>query len=283
VPQQATAGYFAAVGLPLIAGRVFTNSDIDSAPFVAVVSKAFAELAWPKQNALGKRFRLSGDAPFITVVGVVGDIRARGFGDTPEPTMFFPLAQSAKSAYFMPRNMALLVRTSAGGDPALLAAAVRREVRALDPTVPVAEVRTLEQVVGTSVSSRRFSTTLLAAFAALALLLAGIGTYGVISYGVTQRTFEIGVRMALGADTRSVLALVMAEGMLLAGTGLVLGLGTSIVVARFIRAMLVGVPTLDAPSLIATALALIAVATIASGLPARRALRVNPINALRGA
>ncbi|HEV8216046.1 MAG TPA: FtsX-like permease family protein, partial [Gemmatimonadaceae bacterium] len=205
------------------------------------------------------------------------------FGDTPEPTMFFPLAQSAKSAYFMPRNMALLVRTSAGGDPALLAAAVRREVRALDPTVPVAEVRTLEQVVGTSVSSRRFSTTLLAAFAALALLLAGIGTYGVISYGVTQRTFEIGVRMALGADTRSVLALVMAEGMLLAGTGLVLGLGTSIVVARFIRAMLVGVPTLDAPSLIATALALIAVATIASGLPARRALRVNPINALRGA
>ena len=149
--------------------------------------------------------------------------------------------------------------------------------------MPVAEVRTLEQVVGTSVSSRRFSTTLLAAFAALALLLAGIGTYGVISYGVTQRTFEIGVRMALGADTRSVLALVMAEGMLLAGAGLVLGLGTSIVVARFIRAILVGVQTLDAPSLIATALALIAVAAIASGLPARRALRVNPINALRGA
>jgi len=281
VPQQATPGYFAAVGLPLIAGRVFTNSDVDGAPFVGVVSKAFAELAWPNQNALGKRFRLAGDAPLITVVGIVGDIRARGFGDTPEPTMFFPLAQSAKSAYFMPRNMAVLVRTS--GDPALLAAAVRREVRALDPTVPVAELRTLEQVAGTSVSNRRFNTSLLAGFAALALLLAGIGTYGVISYGVTQRTFEIGVRIALGADARSVLALVMTEGMVLAGTGLVLGLGTSIVVARFIRAMLVGVPTLDAPSLIGTAVALIAVAAIASGLPARRALRVNPINALRGA
>jgi len=281
VPQQATPGFFAAVGLPLIAGRVFTNSDVDGSPLVAVVSKAFAELAWPKQGALGKRFRLAEGTPFITVVGIVGDIRARGFGDTPEATMFFPLAQAAKSAYFMPRNMALLVRTS--GDPAMLAAALRREVRALDPTVPVAEVRTLEQVAGTSVSNRRFNTSLLAGFAALALLLAGIGTYGVISYGVTQRTFEIGVRIALGADTRSVLGLVMAEGMVLAGTGLVIGLGTSIVVARFIRAMLVGVPTLDAPSLIATAVALIAVAAIASGLPARRALRVNPINALRGA
>ena len=180
----------------------------------------------------------------------------------------------------MPRNMALLVRTS--GDPALLAAAVRREIHALDPTVPVAEVRTLEQVAGTSVSSRRFNTSLLAGFAALALLLAGIGTYGVISYGVTQRTFEIGVRIALGADTRSVLGLIMAEGMLLAGTGLLLGLGASIAVARFIRAMLVGVPALDPPSMIATAAALIAVAVVASGLPARRALRVNPINALRG-
>lgn len=281
VPQQATPGYFAAVGLPLIAGRVFTNADVDGAPLVGVVSKRFAELAWPGQNALGKRFRLADESPFVTVVGIVGDIRARGFGDTPEPTMFFPFAQSAKSAYFMPRNMALLVRTS--GDPSLITAAVRREIHALDPTVPIAEVRTLEQVAGTSVSSRRFNTSLLAGFAALALLLAGIGTYGVISYGVTQRTFEIGVRIALGAGTRSVLGLVMAEGMLLAGIGLVLGLTASMVVARLIRAMLVGVPALDLPSLIATALALIAVAAIASGLPARRALRVNPINALRGA
>jgi predicted permease len=280
VPQQATPGYFAAAGLPLIAGRVFTNADVDGAPLVAVVSKAFAELAWPGQNAIGKRFALASDSPFMTVVGIVGDIRARGFGDTPEPTMFFPLAQSAKSAYYMPRNMALLVRTS--GDPSLLAAAVRREIHALDSTVPVAEVRTLEQVAGTSVSSRRFNTSLLAGFAALALLLAGIGTYGVISYGVTQRTFEIGVRIALGADTRSVLGLIMAEGMLLAGTGLLLGLGASIAVARFIRAMLVGVPALDPPSMIATAAALITVAGVASGLPARRALRVNPINALRG-
>ena len=164
----------------------------------------------------------------------------------------------------------------------MLAAAVRREIHALDPTVPVAEVRTLEQVAGTSVSSRRFNTSLLAGFAGLALLLAGIGTYGVISYGVTQRTFEIGVRIALGAGPRSVLGLVMVEGMLLVGVGLGLGLAASIVVARFIRAMLVGVPALDLPSLIATAVALIAVAAIASGLPARRALRVNPINALRG-
>jgi len=280
VPQQATPGYFAAAGLRLTAGRGFTNADNDGAPLVAIVSKRFAELAWPNQDALGKRFGLASETPFVTVIGIVPDIRARGFGDTPEPTMYFPLAQSAKSAYYMPKNMALLVRTS--GDPASVAAALRREIHALDPTVPVAEVRTLEQVAGTSVSTRRFNTSLLAGFAALALLLAGIGTYGVISYGVTQRTFEIGVRIALGAGTRSVLGLVMAEGMLLAGAGLALGLAASIVVARLIRAMLVGVPALDFPSLIATAVALIAVAAVASGLPARRALRVNPINALRG-
>ncbi|HEV8498350.1 MAG TPA: ABC transporter permease [Gemmatimonadaceae bacterium] len=279
VPQQATPGYFEAIGIPIIAGRGFTASDAADAPLVAVVSRRFAELSWPGKNAVGQRFRLAGDSPLMTVVGVAGDIQMRGFGDIPEPTMFFPHAQSGKSAYFTPRSMAIIVRV--GGDPSAFAPSLRNVVHSLDRNIPVSEMRTLDQVVGTSVSNRRFNTALLAGFAALALLLAGIGTYGVISYGVTQRSFEIGVRMALGAENRSVLALVMSEGMRLTFVGLAIGLVVSAGVGRAIRSMLVGVPPVDVPSLVLTAVLLVLVATVASALPARRALRVSPLDALR--
>ena len=279
VPQQATPGALAALGLAIVSGRDFAESDRESSMPVAIVSEQLAQTIWPGENALGKRFKVGGEAPLMTIVGVVRDIRARGFGDIPEPTMYFAFGQSAKTAGFMPRNMTVLVRTS--GDPAALGPTVRSTVHALDKMVPVSEMRTLEQVVGGSVSTRRFNTALLAGFAALALVLAGIGTYGVISYGVTQRTFEIGVRMALGAEGRSVVALVMSEGMRLAVVGLVAGLALSMIVARTIRAMLVGVSPIDAPSLIITAVLLIAVAAAATALPARRALRVSPVDVMR--
>jgi putative ABC transport system permease protein len=147
--------------------------------------------------------------------------------------------------------------------------------------VPVSEVRTLEAIVGTSVSTRRFNTALLAGFALLALVLAGIGTYGVISHGVSQRSHEIGVRMALGAERRSVLALVMSEGVRLCGLGLLVGLVASAGVGRAIQALLVDVTPIDAPTLIATSFALACVAAIASAMPARRALAVNPSETLR--
>jgi predicted permease len=279
VPQQATPGYFDAIGIPIVAGRAFDASDAASAPLVAVVSKSFAQLAWPGKNAIGQRFRLGGDSPSMTVIGIAGDIQARGFGDRPEPTMYFAHAQSGKSAYYTARSMALIVRVA--GDPAPFAASLRNAVHSIDRNVPVSEVRTLQQVVGTSVSNRRFNTALLAGFAALALLLAGIGTYGVISYGVTQRSFEIGVRMALGAENRSVFALVMSEGMRLTIVGLAIGLVVSAGVGRAIRSMLVGIPPVDAPSLILTAVLLVVVAALASAVPARRALRVSPLDALR--
>jgi ABC-type antimicrobial peptide transport system permease subunit len=216
----------------------------------------------------------------MTIVGVTADISARGFQDAPEPTMYFPYAQAAKSAYVAPRAMSLVVRTD--GEPASIAGALRRSVRALDKTTPISEVRTLAEVVGTSVASRRFSTSLLLGFAALALALAGIGTYGVISYGVSQRTYEIGVRMALGAEQRGVLLLIMSEGLSMCLAGLGLGLAGAIVMARAIRAMLVGVSLVDLPTLALVCVMLVSVAVLASLVPAWRAMEVSPTEALRG-
>jgi putative ABC transport system permease protein len=216
----------------------------------------------------------------MTVVGVVDDIRARGFDDTPEPTMYFPYAQVSKSTYTMPRAMNLVIRTS--GDPMALATNVRAIVKSLDPTIPVSKVRTLEDVVGTSVANRRFSTALIAAFAVLALLLAGIGIYGVISYGVSERTFEIGVRIALGAERSRVLALVVRDGAQMAAIGAVVGLVAAVALARGIRSMLFGVSTVDVPTVALVSAALAVIVVIASVLPARRALGVSPTDALRG-
>ena len=279
VPQHVTTGYFGAMGIPIVAGRDFTADDRVGSPLVAIVSRQFATRLWPGENALGKRFQLGGPAPLMTVVGIAGDFRSRSFTDTPEPTMYFPYAQAAKSAYYAPLAMAIVLRVD--GNPLGVAQPLRDLVRSIDRTVPVSEVRTLEAIVGTSVSTRRFNTALLTGFAFLALVLAGIGTYGVISYGVSQRSHEIGVRMALGAERRSVLLLVMSEGVRLCALGLAAGLVASAGVGRAIRALLVGVTPIDAPTLTFTALALAVVATIASAVPARRALAVNPSETLR--
>lgn len=281
VPQQMTPGAIRAMALTLHAGRDFDASDQLNATPVVIVSKQLADQFWPNESALGKRMKLGNpDAPWMTVVGVVSDIRSRGFGDKPEPTMYFPYAQSGRSADYQPRAMSVVIRAT--GDAAALTAPLREAVRGLDRTVPVSKVRTLEQIVGISVADRRFSTALLAGFAFLALVLAGIGTYGVISYGVTQRNFEIGVRIALGAGERSVLALVMSEGLRMSLVGLGIGLIASVALGRGIRALLVDVSTIDAPTLIAASLALLGVALVASFVPARRATTVSPITVMRG-
>jgi predicted permease len=280
VPQQVTPGYFRAIGLPRLAGRDFGSADRPGAQLTAIVSHRFAEQSWPGADPLGRRFRLGGNGPWLTVVGVVGDLRARGFGAEPAPTMYFPYAQTATSAYFMPRSMVLMIRT--GGDPSRIAPSVRAIVRSLDPTVPVSEVRTLDVVVGASVANRKFSTTLVLGFAALALVLAGIGTYGVIAYGVTQRTFEIGVRQALGAERGAVLGLVMREGLGLCASGLLIGLAGSVAAGRFIRALLVGVSPFDWITLGVVCLLLAGVSLLACIIPARRAMAVSPTEALRG-
>jgi predicted permease len=279
-PQQITPGYFSAAGIPIVAGRDFSASDRDGSPLVVIVSRTLAESVFPGENPIGKRIKLGGNSPpLLTIVGVVGDIRSRGFDDTPEPTMYFAYPQTTRAAYFMPRTMALVVRTA--GEPSALAKSVGDAVHALDKTAPVSEVRTLEHVVGESVANRRFTTALLAGFALLALTLAGIGIYGVIAYGVSQRSGEIGVRMALGAEQSSVLALVMSEALRMCAAGLVIGLALSVLLARLVRAMLVGVSVIDPLTLGGACAALLVVAALAALVPARRAMRVSPSEALR--
>ena len=281
VPQQVMPGFFDAIGLPIVAGRALSESDRAGGPYAAVISRKAAKLLWPEvQDALGQRFRIGLQLEMMTVVGIVDDIRMRGYQDTPEPTMYIPYPQTPKSAYFLPRQMSLVVRTS--GDPMRIANQVRAAVRALDPGVPVSEVRTLEQVVGTSVANRRFSTGLIAAIAALALMLAGIGIFGVISYGVSERTFEIGVRMALGAERSRVMTLIVGDGVRMALIGLAVGLLGAYGMARAIKSMLVDVPSVDPPTLALVSVALTLVAIGASIIPARRAMSVSPTEALRG-
>ena len=279
VPQNVTPGYFATMGFPLLAGRDFTAADREDTAPVVIVSKKLAESQWPGESPIGKRVRLGGNSPAMTVVGVVGDLRSRGYDDPPEPTMYFPYAQSTRNAYYTPRQMAVVIRTTHA--PATLVQPLRAVVRSLDRAAPVSQTRTLEDVVGTSVANRRFTTVLLVGFGVLALALAGIGIYGVISYGVAQRTGEIGVRMALGAERRAVLGLVLVEALGMCGLGLAAGLVGSVAVARAARAMLVGVSAVDPWTLACVCLALTAVATLAAAVPAQRAARVNPSDALR--
>ncbi|MEP6691798.1 MAG: ABC transporter permease [Gemmatimonadaceae bacterium] len=279
-PQQVTADYFQAMRIPVVRGRAFTDADRDGAPFVTVVNETMAKQFWPGQDAIGHTLKMFNDkSPWATIVGVVKDVRSGGIQEDVPPTMYFPHAQAGKSAYYAPRGMTIAVRTT--GEPSSVVPAVRAAVRALDASVPVSLVRPMDEIVSASIASRRFSTALLATFAALALVLAGIGIYGVIAYGVSQRTYEIGLRMALGAQRRSVMALVMTQGMRMAMLGLALGIAGALAVTRALGSLLVGVTAVDVPTLGAVSVALAVVAALACLLPARRATNVSPTEALR--
>jgi putative ABC transport system permease protein len=279
VPQQVTTDYFRTMRIPLIRGREFTGHDRAAGPYVAIVSRSLARQLWPGANPIGKRLRVGNGQTFMTVVGEAADIRTRGFNDIPDPTMYVPYAQTHVSAYFMPRRMSLLIRTQ--NDPLHLAEEVRAIVHSLDAGVPVSNVRTLEQVVGTSIASRSFATLLIGAFAVLALVLAGIGIAGVIAYGVSQRSFEIGVRLALGAARTSTLQLVLRDSMRMALLGIVIGLAGAAWIAKALRSLLFGVSTVDVRTLAAVSAALLLVVLIATIVPARRAMAVDPTDVLR--
>jgi putative ABC transport system permease protein len=271
------AGYFRAMNIPLVKGRAFTSADRDGGPLVAVVNEAFARQYYPGEEVLGRRVRwASGDGSWITIVGVAADVRGLSLDQSEVPAVYAPYAQEVNP---WRRWMDIAVR--ADGNPSLVAPLIRREILALDRNVPVARLRTMDDVLAASVASRRFNLVLLGSFAAIALLLAVAGIYGVMSYLVLQRTREIGVRLALGATPRQIVRLVTGRGLALAGVGIAAGLCAAVVLARFIEAMLFNVTGTDLMTFAAAAVVLWLAAAAACLIPARRAGRVDPLIALR--
>ncbi len=270
--------YFRVMRIPLLSGRDFTTQDNEKAPLVGVVNQSLARRFFKEENPVGKRVRWARGDPkiWITIVGVAGDIKHFGLDEPEEPALYTPYAQSGVA---WKRWMNLVVRVE--GDAAALAGAVKSRVWKVDGRIPVPEARTMIEVMGASVEARRFNMLLLGVFAAVAMLLAAVGIYGVMSYAVTQRTREIGVRIALGARPRDVIGMVVGRGMLLTSIGAVVGVGLSLAMTRLMSGMLFGVGAKDPLTFACVSLLLAGVALMACYVPARRATKVDPMVALR--
>jgi putative ABC transport system permease protein len=278
VPLDAvTTSYFKVMGIPLLEGREFDEHDVPTSPPVAIINQTFARRFFPNEDPIGKRYVYGGPGPdnnsWITIVGVVGDMRRTGFDRPVRPETFLPQGQNPDY------GLTIVARTN--GDPAALAGALRNEVWAIDKDQSVYDIKTMGQVLSEMLSQRRFNMLLLGIFAVVALTLAAVGIYGVMSYAVAERTHEIGLRMALGAQTADVLGLIVRQGMLLAVTGLVVGLVASFGLTRLMTSLLYGVSATDPLTFIAIPVVLTGVALGACLIPARRAIKVDPMVALR--
>jgi putative ABC transport system permease protein len=280
-----TPGYFRAMGLRLRAGRTFRAQDRAGSTLVMVVNETFARKAWPGGEAIGKRVACCEPGPdggpnWKTIVGVVGDTRARGLSRDASSEFYLPMAQAPKAAWrWIDGTMTLALRTRS--QPEALAPAMRQAVWDTDRSLPVYAIATMDQRRAASLASSRFSTMLLTGFGAIALLLAAIGVYGIISYSVTQRTQEIGIRMALGAQGNQVLGMIVRHGVGLAAVGLGVGLAAALALTRLLSTLLFHVSPTDPLTFAAGAIVLSGVALLAALLPARGAARVDPLIALR--
>jgi putative ABC transport system permease protein len=272
-----TNGFFATLGIPLTRGRLFGPEDTPTAPGRVIVNEAFVRRFFPAEEPLGKRVTFNGpqdkNIQWSTIVGVVADTRRGGVDRPAWAELYFPLTQSADA-----RLMAV-VRTA--GDPISVARAAQEEVWAIDPGQPVASIRTLEEIVARVQANRRFTMLLLGVFAIVAVILATVGIYGVIAYSTAQRTQEIGIRMALGAARSDVLKMVLSEGLRIGVLGSVIGIGAAAAMSRLLSGLLFGVSPHDPLTFVALPAALLLVAALASLIPARRALAVEPVRALR--
>jgi putative ABC transport system permease protein len=265
-------GYFKALGIQFMSGREFTATDVDGTPSVIIINETAARRLWPEEDAIGKRIRFDNKGPWLQVVGVVADVKHNGLDAEPSIESYAPFAQDPYP------YMTIALRAP---NPTSYTAAIRREVQAIDKDQPVYDFETMEHILSESVAPRRLSMVLFALFAGVAMLLAGVGIYGVMSYSVTQRTHEIGVRMALGAKQKDVLRLIVGQGITLALVGVGIGLAAAFGLTRLMTTLLFGVSATDPVTFVAISLLLTGVALGACYVPARRATKVDPMVALR--
>ncbi|HXI92465.1 MAG TPA: ABC transporter permease [Blastocatellia bacterium] len=269
--------YFRTLGIRLNAGRPFSDADNNAAPSVVIINETMARSYFPNQNVVGSHIQTGDYDPagkWVTIVGIVDDVKYSGLQEEPQPTMYTPFLQN-----LWWRSLYLSVRTE--GDPLSVVTSAREAVWAIDRDLPVSQIKTMTQLMSESVAAPRTYTLLLGLFGGVAMLLAAIGIYGVIAYAVTQRTREIGIRMALGAQTRDVVKMIVKEGMTLALVGVAIGLAASFALTRVLASLLYGVSATDSLTFLVIALLLASVALLACYLPARRATKVDPMVALR--
>jgi putative ABC transport system permease protein len=271
--QIITPDYLRTMGINLVAGRAFTAADRPGAPDVVLISESIARTFWSVETAVGKRIGYPWPSPWLTVVGVVQDVKTDSLNSARTLAVYRPFAQAPLPA------MTLIARTST--DASVIASLVRATVSEIDPNVPVSEVATMDHVVATSMARPRFAMALLSAFAGVALLLGAIGIYGVIAYAVSQRTREIGVRMALGATPANAMWMVLRRGAALTVAGLAIGTVTALGTTRLLSGLLYGVSPTDPATFAAVVVIAGVIATLACYIPARRATRVDPSIALR--
>jgi predicted permease len=275
---MATPGYFRALGIPLLRGRFFTDADKVDAPLVLIINRAMAERYWRGEDAVGKRMTFE-DKPkekdWITIVGIVGDVKDQPNSPGAAPAFWWPFLQTGYGA----PDLLLAVRSES--DPQLLVNAIRNQVAKLDPALAVADVQSMDKIVTASVATPRFAFVLVGLFGALAIVLAAIGTYGVIAYSVSQRTSEFGLRMALGARQFDVLRLVLVQAAKLILSGTVTGVLLALVLARGLKSLIYDVSPADPLTFTGIGFAVIAIALFACYIPARKATEADPMVALR--
>ena len=277
--RQVSPNYLKAMNIPLRQGRYFESRDNAQSLPVAIINETMARQYWPGENVLGRRFKLGDpdeDTPWIEIVGIVGDVRQMGIDEPVKAEMYLSY-QQIDNIWYIPRDLA--IRTT--GETSNLVGAVRQIIREVDPHQPVSNVATMAEVLGTEAAQRRMGMIMLAGFAALALLLASLGIYGILAYFVTQHTNEIGVRQALGATPRNILFLVLRKGMALTLLGVAIGLGASFALTRLMSSLLFGVKAADPLTFVTVPLLLALVALVACLVPALRATRIDPLVALR--
>jgi predicted permease len=278
--QAVTPGYFEALQLKLLRGRFLSDADREGAMPVVVINETMANRYWPGEDAVGRKFHMgTDDKPWLTIVGIVADVHHNAVVEEGRAEFYVAHAQLPEHIGGAPRGMTLAIKTE--GNPIAVAGAVREAVRAIDRNLPVSNIRTMDAVAESALAQPRFVTFLLALFAATALALASIGIYGTISLLVSERTQELGIRLALGADRPTILKLVLGQGLVLIAIGLTAGVAGAVVLTRALAGLIYGIHVLDPITFVAVPLLLGVIGVLACLIPAHRAALVDPITTLR--